>query len=172
MSTTEEIINSTIEESTNKENPTVKVPETKVKDPTKKLKNLIILFGFALILALLGILAMYFIMSNNGTKVKVLDEKVKALQQELSNKTGIAEKSQNLESQLKKANDDLTAQSKLVEEATNKAFKAETDLKANKDRMTKLESDNANLATSASNAKATAANLQARLDNIKSNLGN
>lgn len=172
MSTTEEIINSSIEETTKTESPTVKVPEVKVKDPTKKLKNLIILFGFALILALLGILAMYFIMSNNGTKVKVLDEKVKALQQELSNKTGIAEKSQNLESQLKKANDDLAAQSKLVEEATNKAFKAEADLKGNKDRMTKLENDNANLATAASNAKASAANLQARLDNIKSNLGN
>jgi hypothetical protein len=172
MSTTEEIINSSIEEATKTEAPKVKIPEIKVKDPTKKLKNLIILFGFALIIALLGILAMYFIMSNNGTKVKVLDEKVKALQQELSNKTGIAEKSQNLEAQLKKANEDIAGQTKLVEEATNKAFKAEADLKGNKDRMTKLENDNANLATAASNAKATAANLQARLDNIKSNLGN
>jgi hypothetical protein len=172
MSTTEEIINSTIEESTNIETPKAKTPEIKVKDPIKKLKNLVILFGFALIVALLGILIMYFAMKGNSTKVVELNERVSALTAQLNSKTDLADKSTSLEQQLKKANGELASQSKLVEEATNKSFKAEEAVKANKDRMTKLENDNANLATAASNAKATAANLQARLDNIKSNLGN
>jgi septal ring factor EnvC (AmiA/AmiB activator) len=169
MSTTEQIINSVTESTANAENNNSKI---KSKDPVKKLKNLILLFGFALILSLLAIMIMYFMMSGNATKVKDLNERVSALTAQLTSKTDLADKSTTLEQQLKKSNDELIAQTKTLDEAANKVSKSEAELKSFKDKMTALETSNNTLATANTNLKATNSDLQNRIQSIKTSLGN
>jgi hypothetical protein len=168
MSTTEEIINSATAET---QNATAKLPEISVKDPSKKLKNIVILFGFLLIISLLANMIMYFLVSGNGSKVKVLEEKNTALNNQLVSKSNLADRSQVIEQQLKKATDDLATQVKINEDASSKVLAAEKAVKENKDEMTSLRTKVANSDAQINALKAAKADSEALVANIKKSLG-
>lgn len=168
MSTTEEIINSATSQI---QNDTVKLPEISVKDPSKKLKNIIILFGFLLIVSLLANMIMYFLVSGNGAKVKTLEERNSALSNQLTSKSNLADRSQVLEQQLKKATDDLAAQQTINEDAASKVLAAEKAVKDNKDELTSLRNKVATSDAQINALKAAKSDSEALVANIKKSLG-
>jgi hypothetical protein len=168
MSTTEEIINSATTET---QNATAKLPEVTMHNTNKKLKNIIILFGFLLITSLLANMIMYFMISGNGAKVKILEEKNSALGAQLNSKSNLADKSQALEQQLKKSTDDLTAQQKINEDASSKVLAAEKAIKENKDELATLRNKVAASDAQINALKAAKADSEALVANIKKSLG-
>lgn len=168
MSTAEEIINSVTNET---QNATAKMPEIALKNPNKKLKNITILFGFLLIISLLANMIMYFIMYGNSTKVKNLEDRNAALNTQLASKSNLADRSQVLEQQLKKANDDLLTAQKTNEDAASKVLVAEKAIKDNKDELTSLRNKVATSDAQINALKAAKADSEALVANIKKSLG-
>lgn len=168
MSTTEEIIKSVTSQS---QSATSKLPETNLREPSKKLKNIIILFGFLLIVSLLANMIMYFIVSGNGSKVKALEDRNAALTTQLNSKSNLADRSQVLEQQLNKANEDLTAQLKISEDAASKVLAADKAVKDNKDELTTLRNKVAASDAQINALKAAKSDSEALVANIKKSLG-
>ncbi len=172
MPATEEIINSATSQT---QSETSKLPEIlskdRAKDPVKKLKNIVILFGFLLIVSLLINMVMYFLVSGNSVKVKTLEEKNTALGNQLASKSNLADRSQVLEQQLKKANDDLSAQQKINEDAATKVLAAEKSVKDNKDELTSLRNKVATSDAQINSLKAAKADSEALVASIKRSLG-
>jgi hypothetical protein len=168
MSTTEEIINSATAQT---QNAASKLPEIGANNPSKKLKNIIILFGFLLIASLLANMIMYFMVSGNGSKVKVLEDRNAALSNQLASKSNLADRSQVIEQQLKKATDDLAAQVKINEDASSKVLAAEKSVKDNKDELTSLRAKVAASDAQINNLKAAKADAEGAIANIKKSLG-
>jgi hypothetical protein len=168
MSTTEEIINSATAET---QNANAKLPEVTTHNPNKKLKNIIILFGFLLITSLLANMIMYFMVSGNGAKVKALEDRNTALTMQLNSKSNLADRSQVLEQQLTKATDDLAAQVKINEDASSKVLAADKAVKDNKDELTSLRNKVAASDAQINALKAAKADSEALVANIKKSLG-
>jgi DNA repair exonuclease SbcCD ATPase subunit len=168
MSTTEEIINSATTET---QNAAAKLPEVSIKNPSKKLKNIVILFGFLLIASLLANMIMYFMVSGNGAKVKTLEDKNSALTAQFNSKSNLADRSQVLEQQLKKATEDLAAQQKISEDAGSKVLTAEKAIKENKDELSSLRTKVAASDAQINALKAAKADSEALVANIKKSLG-
>jgi DNA repair exonuclease SbcCD ATPase subunit len=168
MSTTEEIINSVTADT---QNATAKMPEIAIKDPSKKLKNIVILFGFLLIASLLTNMVMYFMVSGNGSKNKNLEDKNAALSAQLNSKSNLADRSQVLEQQLQKANEDLAALQKTNDDAASKVLVAEKAIKDNKDELTTLRNKVATSDAQINALKAAKADSEALVANIKKSLG-
>jgi septal ring factor EnvC (AmiA/AmiB activator) len=168
MSTTEEIINSATAQT---QNAASKLPEIGANNPSKKLKNIIILFGFLLIASLLANMIMYFVVSGNGSKVKGLEDRNAALSNQLASKSNLADRSQVIEQQLKKATDDLAAQVKINEDASSKVLAAEKSVKDNKDELTSLRAKVAASDAQINNLKAAKADAEGAIANIKKSLG-
>jgi hypothetical protein len=168
MSTTEEIINSVTTET---QKATAKLPDIAVKDPSKKLKNIVILFGFLLITSLFVNMGMWFAMSGNSTKVKNLEEQKVALSAQLNSKTNLADRAQVLEQQLKKANDDMAALQKTNDDAASKVLAADKAIKDNKDELATLRTKVATSDAQINALKAAKADSELLLNNIKKSLG-
>lgn len=168
MSTTEEIIKSVTAET---HNVTSKLQDVTVNNPNKKLKNIIILFGFLLIVSLLANMIMYFMVSGNGSKVKALEERNAALTTQLNSKSNLADRSQVLEQQLTKATDDLAAQVKINEDASSKVLAADKAVKDNKEELSTLRNKVAASDAQINTLKAAKSDSEALVANIKKSLG-
>jgi small-conductance mechanosensitive channel len=168
MSTTEEIINSVTSKTQSVES---KLPEVNVKDPANKLKNIIILFGFLLIVSLLANMIMYFMVSGNASKVKALEDRNAALTTQLNSKSNLADRSQVLEQQLTKANEDLAAQVKINEDASSKVLAADKAVKDNKEELSSLRNKVAASDAQINALKAAKSDSEALVANIKRSLG-